>query len=72
MQRKGRSHKAAMSSATNVNIWDLLHFCEQAAEDFNEIGNEDTAFYFENMAEYLRSGFNPGKGLDKPSKVLGM
>jgi hypothetical protein len=72
MQRKGRTHKAAMSSGSNVNIWDLLHFCEQAADDFKEIGEEDTAFYFDNMADYLRNGFNPGKGLDKPSKVLGM
>ena len=67
-----RGVKAKMPMRSGVGIYELLNFCDRASLDLKEVGEEDAAFYFEQFADYLRTDYNPGKGLGKPSKVLGM
>lgn len=54
-----------------VSIKQLIEFMQSSANKLRDAGEDDAAFYFEQVADYLHK--NPYKGLDESvSKVLGL
>ena len=54
-----------------VSIKQLIDFMQSSANKLRDSGEDDAAFYFEQVADYLQK--NPYKGLDESvSKVLGL
>ena len=50
----------------------LISFFEEAAKQLNEEGKEDEAFYFEQVADYLRSGKDLTDDPRKVTTILGL
>ena len=70
MQRS-RGIRAKMPMRSGIGIYELLNFCDRASLDLKEVGEEDAAFYFEQLAEHLRR--NPEKGLNESvGRILGL
>jgi len=54
-----------------IGYRELINFFKESARKLDENGQEDSAFYFEQVSEYLTR--NPHKGLqDKPERILGL
>lgn len=71
MQRPGKSHKAALGSDGRVDLRELIDFMERCANVLNRDNQEDSAFYFEQIAEFIRD--NPTKGLKEDAgRILGL
>jgi|TARA_B100001093_G_scaffold105055_2_gene97313 hypothetical protein len=71
MQRKGKSHKAAMGSDGRVALGEIIDFMNECAGVLELEGDEKSAFYFEQIAEFLTE--NPYKGLkEHAGRVLGL
>lgn len=70
-QRAAKSHRAAMGQDGRVSMFEIIDFFESAAEALNRHGEEDAAFYFEQVREALVR--NPQKGLKEDiGKILGV
>jgi glycine cleavage system regulatory protein len=70
-QRPAKTYRAAMQTEGNVNISRLKQFSEEAARLLQSEGQEDAAFYFEQLAEYIQH--HPEKGLSEPTaRILGI
>jgi hypothetical protein len=54
-QRPGKMKPAAMRD-DGTGMRQLIGFMSEAADALNRYGNEDAAFYFEQVEEWLRSG----------------
>lgn len=72
MQRKGKSHKAAMGpDAGRITMFEIIEFLETAQHCLERNDDEDSAFYFEQIVTHLRE--NPDKGFkENVSRVLGL
>ena len=71
MQRPGKSHKAAMGSDARVDLRELIDFMERCANVLERDNQSDSAFYFEQIAEFIRD--NPTKGLKEDAgRILGL
>jgi len=71
MQRSGKSHKAAMGSDGRVDLREIIDFMERCANVLNRDNQPDSAFYFEQIAEFVRD--NPNKGLKEDvGRILGL
>jgi len=54
-----------------VSIKQLIEFMQSSANKLRDAGEDDAAFYFEQVADHLNK--NPYKGLDESvGKVLGL
>lgn len=69
-QRSGNTHKAAMASDGRVSIYEIIEFMETAANVLKRADNEDSAFYFEQIAEHLRN--NPKGFKENVGRILGV
>ena len=70
MQRPAKTTRAAMASDGRVSLYEVIEFMESAANALTRAEKEDSAFYFEQIAEHLR---NSTKGFkESPSRVLGI
>lgn len=70
-QRAAKTHRAAMGQDGRVSLFEVIDFFENAAQALNRHGEEDAAFYFEQVHEYLVR--NPQKGLKEDiGKILGV
>lgn len=70
-QRPGRTHRAAMPNEGGMNITRLREFAVEAERLLEEKGEEDAAFYFGQLAEYIQR--HPEKGLSESvSRILGL
>lgn len=70
-QRPAKMHRAAMPAEGNINITRLRDFAAEAARLLEAQGEEDAAFYFEQLYEYVKK--NPEKGLSESvSRILGL
>lgn len=71
MQRAGKTHRAALGSDGRVDLRELIDFMERCANVLNREQQEDAAFYFEQIAEFIRD--NPQKGLKEDAgRILGL
>jgi hypothetical protein len=67
MQRPGKTYRAGpMDGPDRISTFALCKFFEEAAEQV------DDPFYFEQLADYFRNHYSPKKGLEKPTRVLGL
>jgi hypothetical protein len=71
-QRAPKLQRAAVAPGNgNISIRQLIDFSQSAAASLAAEGQEDAAFYFEQLAEHLQS--NPEKGLNESvSRILGL
>lgn len=68
-QRPGKWKPASMSDSFN-NPMKLLEFFKSCKEVLERDGQDDAAFYFEQIEDWLREGNDLYK--EKPSKILGL
>jgi len=70
-QRAGKSHAAAMAADDKVPMHKIIDFVDRCAIALHQSQQPDAAFYFEQIAEYLRD--NPHRGLKEDAgRVLGL
>ena len=70
-QRAGKTHRAAMGTDGRVDLREIIDFMERCASVLNRENQEDSAFYFEQIAEFIRD--NPTKGLKEDAgRILGL
>jgi len=69
-QRKGNWKPATLRDNTTFTSMELYQFVKSAKELLDERGEEDSAFYFEQIEDWLRT--SPGKGLRDAARVLGL
>ena len=68
-QRPGKSYRAAaFDGPDKIDTRSLLNLFKDAKEQTDG----DVSFYMEQLEEYFRDSYNPKKGLDKASRVLGL
>jgi len=71
MQRAGKSHRAAMAADGRVDLRELIDFLTRCAETLDRDDQPDSSFYFEQIAEHLKT--NPHKGLKEDiGRILGL
>ena len=63
---------AALQDGCNVPLRSLIAFIEDCERSLKAKGEEDEAFRFECIAQYLRNDFTPSKGLTFKSGVIGL
>ena len=68
-QRPGKRKPASMSDSFN-NPMKTLEFFKSCKEVLEREGQEDAAFYFEQVEDYIRQGHDIYK--EKPAKILGL
>lgn len=72
-QRPGNTHPAASPADPSgmVSLMKLKNFAQEAERELDRTGQEDAAFYFGQLADYITQ--NPGKGLDESvTRILGL
>lgn len=71
MQRPAKTHRAAMGSDGRVDLREIIDFMDRCAVVLTKEHNEDSAFYFEQIAEHLRN--NPHRGFKEDvGRILGL
>lgn len=71
MQRPGKTHSAAMGTDGRIDLRELIDFMERCANVLDREGQEESAFYFEQVAEFVKS--NPHKALKEDAgRILGL
>jgi hypothetical protein len=71
MQRAGKTHRAAMGTDGRVSLFEVIEFFEAAQHALEKHGEEEAAFYFEQVHEHLKR--NPQKGFkEQISRILGI
>lgn len=70
-QRPGKYHKAALNDSVKISYRDLVEFCKKAKTDLYDSGDEDAAFRFELLEDWLRTDYNGGS-LQYQSKIIGL
>lgn len=78
-QRAGKSH---MASAAGLDRRDAQHysidpkkfqtFLSSCVEQLESVGQDDAAFYFEQVLTYLQDDWKPGKSFEEAHRVLGL
>jgi hypothetical protein len=78
-QRAGKSHMASAGAldrkdnqAYTLDPKKFLTFLGSCIEQLEAAGEEDSAFYFEQLQTYLADDWKPGKSFDEPHRVLGL
>lgn len=72
-QRPGRmSGTKAGMDADGINLRSVSTVLEEARIALEKRGEEDAAFYFEQMRDYFMKDYQPYKGIDNIEKVLGL
>lgn len=70
-QRPGNWKPATLrDSSDSFSAMEVMQFAKSAKEMLESRGEDDSAFYFEQIEDWLRS--NPGKGLRDAGRVLGL
>jgi hypothetical protein len=69
-QRPGNWKPAAMTDGDNMSFREVLQFVKSARLLLEEKGEHDSAFYFEQIEDWMTT--NPTKGLRNAGQVLGL
>lgn len=71
MQRAGKTYRAAAGSDGRVSLFEVMEFMQAAQHALEQHGEEDAAFYFEQVHEHLKN--DPQKGFkEKVGRILGI
>ena len=70
-QRPAKTYRAAAPTDGRIDLREFVDFMERCANVLDREGQEDSAFYFEQIAEYVKS--NPHKALKEDAgRILGI
>lgn len=70
-QRLARTYKAAMGQDSRISLFEIIDFMRSAETVLEKEGHEDAAFYFGQVAEFLKD--NPTKAFkESVGRVLGV
>lgn len=70
-QRSAKTHKAAMGQDGRVSLSEVINFMQSAENLLEREGQEDAAFYFGQVAEFMKD--NPTKAFkENVGRVLGV
>lgn len=69
-QRAGKTHRAALGDG--MQDMKLRTFFKDAAEILTQSGEEDAAFYFEQVVEHINSGKSLPTSRAEVARVLGV
>lgn len=69
-QRSGKTHRAALSDG--MQDMKIRNFFRDAKELLEEAGEEDAAFYFEQVVEHINSGKSLPSTRKEVSRILGV
>ena len=70
MQRPGKMSKSIADPS--FNAMSLVQFMRECATQLNGAGNDDAAFYFEQVVDHLRTGKGLTSDPRKVSSILGL
>lgn len=71
-QRKANMKPAGLDDSVNISLRSLIEFVSDCESTLQSKGEEDEAFRFECLLEYLRNDFTPSKGLHFKPGVIGL
>ena len=71
-QRPGKTHRGGLGDRDHLSTNVLISFFDECKEILERECETDSAFYFEQLSDYFRAHYSPSKGLERPSKVLGV
>ncbi len=71
-QRNANMKPAGLNDSVNIPLRSLIEFVRQCESTLKSKGQEDEAFRFECITEYLQNEFTPSKGLTFKPGVLGL
>ena len=69
-QRRGNWKPAALNDGDKISIREIINFAESAQEMLEIRGEDESAFYFEQVVDWLKT--NPQKGLRNAGHILGL
>ena len=71
MQRPGKTHKAAMGQDGRIDLREMIDFMERCANVLERNNQEESAYYFEQVAEFVQR--HPEKGIKEDAgRILGL
>lgn len=70
MQRAGKSHRAALGDG--MQDMKIRNFFKDAAEVLEQCGEEDAAFFFEQVTDYINSGKSLPTSRAEVARALGV
>ncbi len=71
MQRPGKTHKAAMGQDGRIDLREMIDFMERCANVLERENQSDSAYYFEQVAEFVQR--HPEKGIKEDAgRILGL
>lgn len=71
-QRKANMKPATLQDGCNVSLRSLIDFVGQCETALKAKGQDDEAFRFECLQEYLRNDFHPRDGLKFKGGAIGL
>jgi hypothetical protein len=71
-QRKANMKPAALSDDVRVSLGSLMEFISSCELALRAKGEEDEAFRFECILEYLKNDYTPSKGLHFRPGAIGL
>jgi hypothetical protein len=71
-QRRGNWKPAAMNDSSKIDALSLTTFCKHAKVLLEERGEEDAAFYFGQVEDWLRDGGRIQTGHNDVARILGV
>ncbi len=70
-QRPARTYNAALGQDSRISLFEIIAFMRSAEDILEKEGHEDAAFYFGQVAEFLKD--NPTKAFNESvGRVLGV
>lgn len=71
MQRPAKTHKAAMGQDGRIDLREMIDFMERCANVLERENQSDSAYYFEQVAEFVQR--HPEKGIKEDAgRILGL
>jgi len=71
VQRPGKTHKAAMGQDGRIDLREMIDFMERCANVLERENQSDSAYYFEQVAEFVQR--HPEKGIKEDAgRILGL
>lgn len=71
-QRKANMKPATLNDGVNISLGSLVEFITDCERTLRTRGEEDEAFRFECILDYLKNDYTPSKGLNFKPGVLGL
>lgn len=67
-----RNQARNLLDGSGITHYNLIKFMKAASEDLKKEGQEDAAFYFEQVEDWLKNHYVPSKSFVYESRILGL